>query len=166
MTSYYVMAKIKAMFFLLLSADKNLFLAVLAPRSYRTISTTKLGGYSSLSLCLNCPYNMISSCTLTLRVLFGRTMLLMTTTSSSTVTASPARNEKIRLKVGPSLWSFFIELQRVWTIEIMGSQGYIPRMVIPSFALWSPWAWKRKWILHQPQLAIIHTRLKKKKKKA
>lgn len=34
-------------------------------------------------------YRMISSWTLTLRVLFGSTMLLTTTTSSSTSTASP-----------------------------------------------------------------------------
>lgn len=35
-------------------------------------------------------HKMISSCTPTLIALFGRTMLLVTTTSSSTVTASPA----------------------------------------------------------------------------
>lgn len=35
-------------------------------------------------------HKMISSCTLTLRVLFGRTMLFITAASSSTVTASPA----------------------------------------------------------------------------
>lgn len=34
-------------------------------------------------------YRMISSCTLMLKVLFGRIMLLITTTSSSTATASP-----------------------------------------------------------------------------
>uniref|UniRef100_A0A2P2KZD2 Uncharacterized protein n=1 Tax=Rhizophora mucronata TaxID=61149 RepID=A0A2P2KZD2_RHIMU len=37
---------------------------------------------------------MISSCTLSLRILFGRTMQLVTTTSSSTVTASPAREKR------------------------------------------------------------------------
>lgn len=34
-------------------------------------------------------YKMISSCMLTFRTLFGRTMQLITTTSSSTVTDSP-----------------------------------------------------------------------------
>jgi len=44
---------------------------------------------ASIFLGLTSDYKMISSCTLTLRVLLGRTMQLNTTTSSSTVTASP-----------------------------------------------------------------------------
>lgn len=39
-------------------------------------------------------YKIISSSTLRLRVLFGSTMLLVTTTSSSTITASPAKQSK------------------------------------------------------------------------
>ena len=57
-------------------------------REGRCKITTKLGGIAG-SLYLRY-HKMISSCTLTLRVLFGRTMLFVTTISSSTVTASPA----------------------------------------------------------------------------
>lgn len=39
-------------------------------------------------------YKIISSCTPTFKVLFGRTMLLITTTSSSTSTDSPGHSMK------------------------------------------------------------------------
>jgi len=72
---------------------------LLVPVTQLYCFTVKTGGkkrrknynktWSHCGLCLFHIHKMISSCTLTLRVLFGRTMLFITTTSSSTVTASP-----------------------------------------------------------------------------
>lgn len=49
---------------------------------------------------LQLSYSIISSWTLILRVLFGSTMLLTTTTSSSTFTASPGYSDRVRLCSG------------------------------------------------------------------
>lgn len=70
-----------------LTTQAVLITLVLKKNREREIEREKLA--RPLLLDLQPSYSIISSWTLILRVLFGRTMLLSTTTSSSTFTASP-----------------------------------------------------------------------------
>lgn len=105
-------------------------------------------------------HRIISSWTLTLRVLFGRTMLLITTTSSSTVTASPALQNGNRQMVQCMNLRILFKKEgklhrKLWTV---------PSIVTPSFALQSPLAWNQLTKLRKSIPTISWIKKKEKEK--